>query len=274
MRTILFATAIVLAGASAHADEVGVVVAGEATMQPQLAAHLEGWLRDHGRRLAASPLDPDSINTLIDCFVLGDESCARNVVEHASRSKVVVYVRVEASPRDEEGSRDLTLMGYWLAKGSLHAIADRRVCERCSEKQLRATADELAASLVHLAGPEPVEEGPRTSDPGPRPSVPAEDRGPMTEAPKSRMPLVLIGGGGATALAGITLIALGERKPATTGPQPASYRDYGPPGYALAAIGLAAVGAGAYLYFHDGARSAPVAAVGSTGGYVGWSGRF
>jgi len=77
-----------------------------------------------------------------------------------------------------------------------------------------------------------------------------------------------------TALAGISLVAIGEQKPATTGVQPATYRDYAPPRYALGVLGLAAVGAGVYLWLHEGATSAPVAAVSPSGATVGWSGLF
>jgi hypothetical protein len=268
MRTIFIAIALVLAAAPAHAEEAGVVVTGEATLQPQLAAQLEGWLRGHGHRLVASPLDPDAINTLIDCFVLGDESCARNVIDRASRSPAVIFARIEVAP-SEDGSRDITIVGYWLHKNQMHAVADRRLCEKCNEKELRGVADELMTSLAHLAIPE----GPRTSDLGPQ--APAEGGLPEARGPKSEaLPLALVGGGAATALAGIALIAIGEQKPATAGDQPATYRDYAPPGYALGALGLCAIGAGVYLWLHDGATSAPVAAVSSTGGYVGWTGRF
>src|SRR5512140_2114335 len=149
MRTILIAIALLGATASARAEEAGVVVTGEATLQPQLAAHLEGWLRGHGHHLVASPLDPDAINTLIDCFVLNDESCARNVIDHASRSPTVVFARIEVHP-SEDGTRDITLVAYWLHKNTMHASADRRTCEHCSEKEMRTTADELMTSLSHL----------------------------------------------------------------------------------------------------------------------------
>ncbi len=268
MRTILIAIALLGATASARAEEAGVVVTGEATLQPQLAAELEGWLRGHGHRLVASPLDPDSINTLIDCFVLNDESCARNVIDRASRSPAVIFARIEVHPT-EDGARDITLVAYWLHKNQVHAVADRRSCENCTEKALMGTADDLMSSLAHLAIPDGVQASglsPQTSGSGFQP----EARGPRSEV----LPLALIGGGAATAIAGIALVAIGEQKPAATGLQPATYKDYAPPGYALGAIGLAAVGAGVYLWLHEGARSAPVAAVSSSGGYVGWTGRF
>ena len=48
MRTPILVLASVVS-TTAYAERVGVVVTGEATAQPQLAAHLERWLHDHGR---------------------------------------------------------------------------------------------------------------------------------------------------------------------------------------------------------------------------------
>lgn len=262
MRTILIAAALLAAASPARAEEAGVVVTGEATLQPQLAAQLEGWLRDHGRRLVASPLDPDAINSLIDCFVLGDESCARSVIDTSSRSPTVVYARIEVSP-SEDGSRDITLVGYWIQKKHMHAVADRRMCEHCTEKQLRGAADELMVALAHLATPDGTHEELGVTS------------APVDTQPRSHaLAYGLIGGGAATAVFGISLIAIGEQKPVATGPQSPTYRDYAPPGYALGALGLAAIGTGVYLWLHDGAKSAPVAAVSSSGASVGWAGRF
>src|SRR5690242_12538281 len=101
MRTLLPALAIVLAAATAQADDrtksdgaaAGVVVTGEATLQPQLVAQLEGWLREHGHPLVSSALEPDAINTLIDCFVIEDQSCARSLVEKRSKAATIVFAR-------------------------------------------------------------------------------------------------------------------------------------------------------------------------------------
>ena len=60
---VLLFTAPARAGRSGSND-VGVVVVGEATMQPQLAAQLESWLRQHGHSLVPAPLPPDAINTM------------------------------------------------------------------------------------------------------------------------------------------------------------------------------------------------------------------
>jgi hypothetical protein len=267
MRTLPAVVALLLASHAglARAERAGVVVTGEATLQPQLAAELEGWLREHGRELVGSPLDPDAINTLIDCFVLGDESCARNVVDRSSKSPTVIYARIEVRPNGDDGTRDVTLVGYWLQKNAIHAIADRRHCERCTEKSLRGLADALMVSLSHLATP--------SASIGLTAHARTEQERP---GPSRVVPGALIGGGAALAITGGVMIAMGAQVPAKTGVQPASYLDYRPPGYALGVAGLAAAGVGVYLWMHgdDSARSRPIAAVSPSGGYVGWTGRF
>ncbi|MGE5184114.1 MAG: hypothetical protein ACM31C_18720, partial [Acidobacteriota bacterium] len=179
----------------------------------------------------------------------------------SSKSPTVIYARIEVRP-DADGTRDVTLVGYWLQKNSVHAVADRRHCERCTEKSLRGLADDLMASLSHLATP--------TATPGLTAHARAEQARPHSRV----LPAVVLGGGVALAITGGVMIAIGEQTPPTTGVQPAHYLDYRPPGYALGVAGLAAVGVGYYLWTHGDSRSQPVAAVSSSGGYVGWAGRF
>jgi hypothetical protein len=143
----LVGLAIVLAAATARGD-VGVVVTGEATMQPQLATQLETWLRQHGHTLVSAPLAPEAINTLIDCFVIEDESCARKVIEKRAKAKSVVFARIEVQAATlQSAERTVTLTAYWFDKGK-DAVAERRFCERCTELTLKSTADELMAALA------------------------------------------------------------------------------------------------------------------------------
>ena len=51
-------------------------------------------------------------------------------------------------------------------------------------------------------------------------------------------------------------------------------RDTGPAGVALMLGGAVVGGAGAFLLFRSPGSSAPVAALGHDGAYVGWIGRF
>ena len=166
--------ALVLASSSAHAD-IGVVVTGEATLQPQLAAQVEGWLRQRGHTVIASALEPDAINTLIDCFVLEDLGCARKLVETRAKSQTIVFARVEITPNETDGSRTVSIVGYWLQKGH-DAIAERRICQRCLEEAMRSTAEDLMTALAAE---------PPTSTHVP---VPSPHGGPATEAPASAPP--------------------------------------------------------------------------------------
>lgn len=150
MRTFILLSILLAASAARAAgggtDEVGVVVTGESTMQPQLASQLEGWLKKHGHKLAPAPLATDAVNQIIDCFVLDDELCARKIVEKRSKAKAVVYARVDVQPGGDEG-HTVTLFAYWFEKGH-PAVAERRYCERCTDEMLRTTADDLMVALV------------------------------------------------------------------------------------------------------------------------------
>lgn len=133
--------------AGANTNDVGVVVVGEVTMQPQLAAHLETWLRQHGHQVSLAPLPPDAINTLQDCFVMEDEVCARTVIDNRAKTQSVVFARVDLKHEEGKPDRVVTLTAYWFDKGR-DAIAERRFCERCNDITLRSTADELMAALT------------------------------------------------------------------------------------------------------------------------------
>lgn len=246
-----------LVTSTAHAERVGVVVTGEATIQPQLAAQLERWLHDHGRHVVPGPLEPEAINTLIDCFVLEDLGCARGVVDARSKSKAVVFTRAETK-QNSDGTRDVAVTGYWFQKDR-DALAERRVCTRCNDQKLHATVDALMLELVHEP-PMPV-----AGEDAPAPAA--------AETSMQRwLPQGLMAAGGAALLAGVIMIAIDEDID-PMGRQEPSIRDTATGGVVLGLAGAAALGAGIYLWRRDH-QSAPVAAVSSDGGYVGWAGRF
>lgn len=146
MRAALVFAIVLCTAAAAHAGgDIGVIVTGEGSMQPQLAAQIEGWLSAHGHTLVASPLPPEAITALVDCFVLEDQRCARGVVEKRAKTKTVVYARVEA--KQTGAGRDVTLTAYWFDKGH-EAVAERRTCEKCTDQTLRVTADEVMRKLA------------------------------------------------------------------------------------------------------------------------------
>jgi len=271
MRALIVALLLASIAGSARADNIGVVVTGEATLQPQLAAGVESWLRDHGHTVVPSPLVPEATNKLIDCFVIEDLGCARLVVEGQSKAPTVVFARVDVSPR-QDGTRDFTLVGYWLANGH-DPVAERRTCSRCTEEAMRETLGTLLAALV-VAPERPdalVVAVPHASTGAPA----AEPAPPPAEAqPQPLLAYGVAGAGAAALVTGIVLIAIDQDPPDPKGEQPPTYRDTATGGVVLAVAGAAAIGAGAYLWWRGSHAGAPVAAVTTSGGLVGWSGRF
>ena len=117
--------------ASARAD-VGVVVIGDATVQPQLAAQVEDWLRQRGNVLVPSPLPSEAITALLDCFVIEDLACARKIVEQKSKSPQMVFAKVDLSDATT-GMRDVTITAYWFDAAAA-PVAMRRSCASCTTR--------------------------------------------------------------------------------------------------------------------------------------------
>jgi len=149
MRTLVLGLAAVAAlPAPARADsDVGVIVTGEGSMQPQLSAQIADWLGRHGLTAVPSPLPPDAVTALIDCVVISDPSCARNVVEKRGKSTRMVFAQVDVHGNAAAGARDVTLTAYWFDRGH-DTVAERRTCPRCTPQSLRTTADDILRKLV------------------------------------------------------------------------------------------------------------------------------
>lgn len=277
MRTSLLVLASVLTATTAHAEKVGIVVTGEASLQPQLKAQLERWLHDRGRTIVPGALEPDAVGTLIDCFVLEDLSCARGVVDTRASSRSLIFARVEQTSNDD-GTRDISVTGYWFQK-ERDVTAERRVCERCTDPKLFATVDDLLLALVHAPPPPP---------PGATPAATATSTAALETAPATSesdgaqdersqarvlLPYGLMGAGALGVIGGLVMIAVDE-DPDPVGVQSPRYRDTATAGTVLAIGGAAAVGVGLYLWLTDKPSSHPVAAVSHDGAVVGWTGRF
>jgi len=266
MRTAFVVLALAIA-TPAHAEQVGVVVTGEATLQPQVASELEIWLHARGRQIEAAALEPSAINTLIDCFVLEDLGCARGLVDARSKAPSVMYARVEATQTDD-GMREVSVTGYWFQKNH-EALAERRICEKCTDEKLHDTVDELMLALVHEV-PLPSEAAAASAPVAEQPV----DEMPVENQPrKNFVPLGLMVAGGAAIVAGGVLLAIDE-DPVPNGPQQATYRQTATGGVVMTVAGAAALGTGIYLWMKDRKHGAPVAAVTHDGAVVGWTGRF
>lgn len=233
------AALLVLAGLSstAYAEQVGVVVTGEATLQPQVAAQLEGWLEARGRTVVPGALEPSAINTLIDCFVLEDLGCARGLVDARAKTGSIIYAHIEVTPNGD-GTRDIALTTYWFEKQH-DAMSERRVCEHCTTDKFHAMADDLMLALVHTP-PAMTVLPPETEMEAPSPQVhPKRD---------NRLRLGLMAAGAIGLVAGTVLLAI-DQDPHPMGTQMPTYRDTATGGVLL---GLA----------------------GATTMVIGWSGRF
>src|SRR5262245_60312099 len=126
---------------------VGVIVAGEPTLQEKVRTDIQSWIERHGFSLDAVALTTEASNTLNNCFVIEDPACARGEFEHQSRADQLVYVRIELATDSGKG-RKVGLAGYWLAKGR-ETVADRQACEPCTSVNLtRAVADMMKALLA------------------------------------------------------------------------------------------------------------------------------
>jgi hypothetical protein len=268
MRTTVFVLASVLTAATAHADKVGIVVTGEARLQPQLTSQLERWLHDRGHTVVPGALEPDAINTLVDCFVLEDLGCARGVVSARASSRSLVYARVDQTTNND-GTREVSVTGYWFQKDH-EAIAERRVCSACTDEKMFATVDELMHALVHE--PPPPLPGGKTDDGS---AATGSTAATATDAGgSSRMlPYGLVGVGALALVGGVVMVAMDE-DPDPTGVQTPTYRDSATIGTVVGIAGAAALGVGLYLWITDKPSSQPIAAVSRDGAIVGWAGRF
>jgi len=148
MRIAITLALLAALGSPAHAgDDLSVIVTGGGAMQPQLQAQFESWLSQHGHTLVPSPLPPDAVTALADCFARQDRGCARTIVEQRARSTNMVFARIDIRKNATNGTRDVTLTAYWFNKGH-DAVTQSKTCDRCTEQSLRTTADEIMKTLV------------------------------------------------------------------------------------------------------------------------------
>jgi len=277
-----------LAGA-AHADgKTGVVVTGESKLQAPLSAAIGGWLRAHNRETMDGPLDPDAINTIVDCFVIEDFACARNIIDRRAKSESIVFARVEVAKRGGGSRDDIAVSAYWFVKGH-DAVVERRVCERCTNAALKETAETMLRTLAAatdnqrpdgetrpapppVAPPKPVAK-PRpapvvVAPPSPQPPPPSVIE-PSPEHHRSRALPIAVGVAGVVAVvAAIPLLMHDDDGSAPT------YRDTKPAGVVVGLAGLALIGVDVWLWKRGSKQEGPTVAATSHGAVIGWMGRF
>jgi|GEM_PF-3243610 len=313
----LLAIGLAILGAresAARADDVGVIVDGEAST-PQLTAQLAAWLTKHGYTPVISPLPPETVGLFTDAMRTNSGN-AREILEKHATPASMVYVRVEVKARATSGARDLTLSVYWLVKGH-DATSQSKDCERCTDQLVRGALEDLLRKLIGGGAFGHVKL--KSSPPGARISIDGQPIGvtpldwdlttgkhtiQMDKAglkPESRelviasdkLELVVMtleprdaaggeSGGGRVVPAlvlgaGVGLLATGVVMIAIDqDPSGKSefYRDTGPTGVGLAIAGAVVTGVGGYWLYRTRRTSAPVAAVSRDMAYVGWLGQF
>jgi hypothetical protein len=127
MRTGLVALLLVAIAAPALADsrEVGVVVQGNAKLETDVRAAVDGA----GFSPVRKPLSRDGLDTLANCFIIEDLQCARSVVEARSKTPRLVFVRTD----------DATAIVTWFSVG--HApLVERGDCAACAVDKLARSA--------------------------------------------------------------------------------------------------------------------------------------
>ncbi len=147
MRIALALTILLALAAPVRAEQVGLVVDGEGSIQPQLTAQLASWLSRHGHTVIASPLPAEAVPLFTDAMKTGNLSSGRDIVEKHATSASLVYARVDVKTKATSGARDLTVNVYWLVKGH-DATSQKQDCARCTDQQLRVTTEDVMKKLL------------------------------------------------------------------------------------------------------------------------------
>ncbi len=166
MRAPLLVATLVVGGVANADGSVGVVVTGDAQVQPSITAGINAWLQEHGRHVEAAALSVDAVNRLTDCFTLGDLTCAQKIVDGAA-SDAVVYTRVDAAL-----GGDYQVATTWLAKGHT-AVTKQSHCKKCNTDTLRITTDAMLYALAGDADKPPAAAPPRPTVAAAEPPAPA-----------------------------------------------------------------------------------------------------
>ena len=232
--SVLLVVAWLGAVARADAPDVGVIVSSDKSLR----THVQDWVRKRGYVVVGTPLSKDATNTFDNCFVIEDIKCAKGVFEARARSASLIYIAVDAE----------SVAIYWFVKDR-EPTGGKHACAGCNVTQLvDRELDALASTQTSL---------------------------PVTKIvrPSKLWPSVLIGTGVVTLATGGVFLYYGLG--ISGAEEKYIYPPSTPIGIALAAVGAGATIGGIILLKQAGSTtSGPVASVSSSGGFVGWSGRF
>ena len=148
VRPLLSLLVLAALSASAAADtKVGVVVSGDDAVRKHTDHVVSAWLKEHTLTVASAPLNKDGINTLVNCLVVSDMSCARMVVEaRANATNVVGFVENVAGKRE----RTIQISAYWISKKH-DVVSLQRTCGHCTDAVLSEAIEAMMGDLARMA---------------------------------------------------------------------------------------------------------------------------
>jgi len=307
-RLVLLLSLLIVA--PAHAGSVGIVVTGDSELKAVLETSLDGWLRTHGHSVGNEAMPRDATSSLLNCMVIDDEACARDIVDARAKTESVVFSEIRKPRTKSSNATTITL--YWLVRGK-EPVGMRRACEACNERLLKSTLDDMLKTVFGASNATRGKLLLHSKPEGASVMLDNENIGitPLErDVPAGEHKIVLIRYGqkvgernvkiSTDAVADITMSAQAAEQPSRPsqvvpamllglggvtviggavlyltsetddGSQP-YYRDTRPAGIAMGIGGVILAGVGAYLLVTSGhSESAPVAAIDRNGAIVGW----
>jgi hypothetical protein len=134
----------------AHADTtVAVVVSGAESIKKETKETSESWLSSHDLEIASEqPLAKDGLNSLLNCLVISDMTCARGVVE--VRGKVDNIIAISGQVTGKKGKRSVQLAAYWIAKDQ-EVVSLQKTCNACTDGVFTSSLNAMLDDLAKLA---------------------------------------------------------------------------------------------------------------------------
>jgi hypothetical protein len=134
----------------AHADTtVSVVVSGAESIKKDTRDTAEQWLEAHDLRIPSEqPLAKDGLNSLLNCLVISDMTCARGVVE--VRGKVGNIIAITGQVTGKKEKRSIQLAAYWIAKDQ-EVVSLQKTCNACTDVVFTSTLNAMLDDLAKLA---------------------------------------------------------------------------------------------------------------------------
>lgn len=138
---------VVAMPAAAHADgTAAVLVSGDPGFKDAVTKEVGQWMREKGYTVSDTAIAVQAPKLMTDCFVTADLGCGQSVYSKHVNADAFLFMMVEVQPNPKDGSRDVTITGWFFQKGRAVAV-DRRYCQHCRETTMKLAAGDLAAVL-------------------------------------------------------------------------------------------------------------------------------